>query len=79
MHLLMDIHVENPLWATSEIKEGCAITLEEVETELKQFGAEVYDHYLDYDTAEVTIDIEPVSAYSLIILKGHWLKDYIKR
>ena len=78
-HLALDIHSENPLWRDSELREGCKITLEEVADELKAMNAEIYDHYLDLDRAEVIIDIEPESAYSLIILKGHWLKDYVRK
>lgn len=79
MHLALDIHVENPLWRESELREGCEQTLADVADELKTMNASIYDHYLDRDRSEVIIDIEPESAYSLIILKDHWLKDYIRK
>lgn len=78
-HLCVDLHVKHSRYHESELKMGCEIALEEIASELQQFRASIYDHYLDLDRSEVIIDIEPLSAYSLIVLKDHWLKDHIRR
>lgn len=78
MHLSLDIHVEHPFNRTSQIDEGAAEYLIELGEELKQFNAAITDYYVDHDKAELTVDISPDITYCVIVLHGHWLKDYIK-
>lgn len=79
MHLSVELHVEHQLYRVSQLDEGLAVLLDEVSDELKKVGGEVYDYFLDYDNANVIIDIFPESVYSMLMLTDHWLKDYIRK
>lgn len=80
MHIL--VNLREGMDSTSDdfyLNTWCTEVIDEINEALSPFDAKSVDHYLNYDSGEVIIDIEPETAYTMIVLTDHWLKSYIKQ
>lgn len=76
------VNLRESIVSTSDdfyLNAWCTEIIDEINEALSPFNAKAVDHYLNHDGGEVIIDIEPETAYTMIMLNDHWLKSYIKQ